>query len=181
MTFLRARSLTAALLAVTGVSLLGCGPAEAPRHELRLTTDDFVIRVSPETLPTRALDPIYWRVIVHDARSGLPIQGGQGRIFATNQDRKTVSNGLEETDELGTYRSNLMFVTAGMWAMAIQFRRDSTQVLQKTQDWTQDILAADEPGDFSTPQSTRQPAASPVPKSDSLAVQKHDSSQAMQH
>jgi hypothetical protein len=93
--------------------------------------------------------------MVHDAKTGLPIQGGQGRIFGTNKDMKTVANGLEETGELGTYRSNLMFVTAGMWAMALQFRRDSTQILQKTQDWTQDILSADEPGNIQTPTSTR--------------------------
>lgn len=155
----RARHLRrAAFATAAGLLLAGCGPVEPRRIELRLSTEDFVIRVSPETRPTRALEPIYWRVVVHDAKTGLPIQGGQGRIFATNQDRKTVSNGLEETEELGTYRSHLMYVTAGMWAMAVQFRRDSTQVLQKTQDWTQDILTADEPGDFSTPQSTRLPA-----------------------
>jgi hypothetical protein len=40
--------------------------------------------------------------------------------------------------------------------MAIQFRRDSTKELQKTQDWTQDILEADEPGmNIRTPISTR--------------------------
>lgn len=77
-----------------------------------------------------------------------------------------MANGLEETGELGTYRSNLMYVTAGMWAMAIQFRRDSAQKLQKTQDWTQDVLSADEPGDFTTPQSTRVPAAPPPPAPD---------------
>jgi hypothetical protein len=47
--------------------------------------------------------------------------------------------------------------------MAIQFRHDSTQALQTTQDWTQDVLSADEPGDFTTPQSTRLPAAPAVP------------------
>jgi len=140
-----------------------CGSGAPPRNELRFKTDDFVIRVSPETKPTRALEPIYWRVVVHDVTSGLPIQSGEGRIFGTNRDRKTVSNGLEETDELGTYRTNLKFVTAGMWAMAIQFRRDSTKVLQKTPDWTQDILSADEPGDFSTPQSSRPPESPPGP------------------
>jgi hypothetical protein len=147
----------AALSLAAGLTLAGCDAGTPPRNELRLGTEDFTIRVSPETKPTRALEPIYWRVVVHDAKTGLPIQGGQGRIFATNRDRKTVANGLEETDELGTYRSNLMFVTAGMWAMAIQFRRDSTQILQKTQDWTQDILTANEPGDFTTPQSSRVP------------------------
>jgi hypothetical protein len=56
-----------------------------------------------------------------------------------------------------------------MWAMAIQFRRDSTQILQKTQDWTQDILSADEPGNIQTPTSTRveDTAKAPAPAPDS--------------
>ncbi|GAB1341066.1 hypothetical protein MASR1M101_01930 [Gemmatimonas sp.] len=153
----RARWLGVAVVAVAaGAFSAGCDAGRRPIRELRFRTDSFVIRVSPETMPTRALEPVYWRVVVHDRDSGAPIQGGQGRIFATNKDMKTVSNGFSETGELGTYRSNLMFVTAGMWAMAIQFRRDSTQELQKTQDWTQDILSADEPGiNIRTPISTR--------------------------
>ena len=150
-------------LAAAGLVMASCGGGGSPppTNELRFKTEDFVIRVSPETKPTRALEPIYWRVMVHDVKSGLPIQGGEGRIFGTNRDRKTVSNGLAATEELGTYRSNLMFVTAGMWAMAIQFRLDSTKVLQKTPDWTQDIMAADEPGDFSPPASSRPPEPPP--------------------
>jgi len=144
-------------MVVAGAMSTGCDAGRPPIRELRFRTDSFVIRVAPEVVPTRAWEPTYWRVVIHDRETGTPIQGGQGRIFGTNQDRKTVSNGLEETGEIGTYRSNLMFVTAGMWAMAIQFRRDSTQVLQKTQDWTQDVLAAEEPGDFTPPASTRAP------------------------
>ena len=153
----RVRRLGGVVLAVAAGALsAGCDAGRPPIRELRFRTDSFVIRVSPETTPTRALEPVYWRVVVHDRDTGAPIQGGQGRIFATNKDMKTVSNGFEETGELGTYRSHLMYVTAGMWAMAIQFRRDSTQVLQKTQDWTQDILAAEEPGmNIETPVSTR--------------------------
>jgi hypothetical protein len=160
----RTRRLGAVLLSAAGLILAGCDAGTPPKNELRLKTEDFTIRVSPETKPTRALEPIYWRVTVHDAKTGTPIQGGQGRIFATNRDMKTVANGLEATEELGTYRSNLMFVTAGMWAMAVQFRRDSTQALQKTQDWTQDILSADEPGDFSVPQSSRPGEMPAAPK-----------------
>lgn len=163
MTYLRARlARRAAMLVTAGLVLAGCDAGRPPARELRFRTDDFTIRVISETQPTRALEPIYWRVTVHDRESGVPISGGQGRIFATNQDMKTVANGLEETDELGTYRSNLMFVTAGMWAMAIQFRRDSTQILQKTMDWTQDILTADEPGNFETPKSSRREPVTPL-------------------
>ncbi len=156
MTILRARP-RRFVSVFAGLLLAACDAGERPKNELRFTTDDFVIRMSPETQPTRALEPIYWRVVVHDRETGAPIQGGEGRVFATNKDRKSISNGLAETGELGTYRTNLMFVTAGMWAMGIQFRTDSTKPLQRTIDWTQDILSAEEPGDFSLPQATRVP------------------------
>jgi hypothetical protein len=42
---------------------------------------------------------------------------------------------------VGTYRTTLTFVTSGEWAMGIQFRRDSTKVLQRTLDWRQTVLS----------------------------------------
>lgn len=142
------------LLAAVPLLTAACEGDKRPIGELRMRTKSFTIRISPETRPTRALEPIYWRVVVHDRETGTPIQGGQGRIFATSKDRKSIANGLEETGELGTYRTNLMYVTAGMWAMAMEFRKDSTEPLQRTEDWTQDIMSADEPGDFSPPGSS---------------------------
>jgi hypothetical protein len=155
MTILRARLSRMVILAALPLLAAACEGDKRPRGELRFVTDSFQVRISPETRPTRALEPIYWRVVVHDRNTGTPIQGGQGRIFATSKDMKSIANGLEETGELGTYRTNLMFVTAGMWAMALQFRRDSTMPLQRTEDWTQDILSANEPGDFTPPASSR--------------------------
>lgn len=146
MTTWRARLSWLMLLAVGPVLATACEADKTPVGELRFRTDSFVVRVSPETRPTRALDNVVWRITVHDRTTGTPIQGGQGRIFATSKDRKSIANGLEETDELGTYRATLMYVTAGMWAMALEFRRDSTRPLQRTEDWTQDILSGDEPG-----------------------------------
>jgi hypothetical protein len=147
MTNLRARFSRLACLVALPLLAAGCGgDTTSQRGELRFRTDSFTVRVSPETRPTRALDDVIWRVTVHDRTTGTPIQGGQGRIFATSKDHKSIANGLEETGELGTYRAKLMYVTAGMWAMALEFRRDSTQKLQRTEDWTQDILSGDEPG-----------------------------------
>lgn len=153
MTTLRARWTQLVLLFVVTVTAAACGTTGKVKGELRFVTDSFMIRVIPDSLPTRALEPIGWRIIVNERKTGAPVQGGQGRIFATSKDRHSIANGLEETEELGTYRANLMFVTAGMWAMGVQFRRDSTQVLQRTQDWTQQLLSANEPGDFSPPAS----------------------------
>ncbi len=156
----RARLSRLVCLAAVPVLASACDADTSPVGELRFRTDSFVVRISPETRPTRALDQVVWRITVHDRLSGTPIQGGQGRIFATSKDRKSIANGLQETDELGTYRANLLYVTAGMWAMALEFRRDSTQALQRTQDWTQDILAGDEPGAF-TPPTVRGPDSTP--------------------
>ena len=153
MTQQRARWFRFAVALLAVVVAAACGTSDSPKGELRFVTEDFSVRISPESLPTRALEPVYWRVVVHERKTGTPVQGGQGRMFATNKDRKSIANGLEETDELRTYRTNLMFVTAGMWAMAVQFRRDSTLPLQRTQDWTQQILSADEPGNFTPPAS----------------------------
>jgi hypothetical protein len=108
--------------------------------ELRLYTDDFAMRISFDPTPPRALDDVRFRVVVRDKETGQPIEGGQGRIFATNEDRHNIDNGLTAGAELGTYYTTLRFVTAGPWAMGIQFRRDSTQRLQRTNDWMQDVL-----------------------------------------
>lgn len=182
MIFTRSRQTIAALLTVlaASVTLAACDGSSRPKGEMRFVTDDFVIRVSAESLPVRAMETIRYRVVVSDVKTGQPIDNGEGRIFATNADRKTTANGLEYTGELGTYRSTLFLVTSGLWAMAIQFRRDSTQKLQKTEDWTQDVLVGAEPGDIQTPSSVRINADS-VKRADSLradSVKKADSGKA---
>ena len=166
----RARWTQLILLTVIAVASAACGTTGKVKGELRFVTDSFMIRVIPELLPTRALEPVYWRVVVNERKTGTPVQGGEGRIFATSKDRHSIANGLEETEELGTYRTHLLFVTAGMWAMAVQFRRDSSMTLQRTSDWTQQLLSGDEPGDFSPPASVdvdttkRPPADTTKPK-----------------
>lgn len=113
---------------------------ERPVREMRLYTDDFAFRVTFEPMPPRAVNDTRFRVVVRDKESGQPIEGGQGRIFATNEDRHSIDNGLTPGAELGTYYTTLRFVNAGPWAMGLQFRRDSTQRLQRTNDWMQDVL-----------------------------------------
>ena len=113
---------------------------ETPKPDLRLFTDDLAIRVSFEPMPPRSLTDIKFRVTVRDRKTGQPIEGGQGRIFATNEDRHSIDNGLAPGAEPGAYYTTLRFVNAGPWAMGIQFRRDSLKVLQRTNDWMQDVL-----------------------------------------
>ena len=129
------------------LALSGCtaGPPTDAKTT-RLWTDDYYIRVTSDPSPPRALEPIQYTVIVQDKKTREPIDVGEGRIFATNEDRKNTDNGFEKGEAPGTYKTKLFFATAGKWAMGIQFRHDSTKTLQRTNDWYQDVLQATEPG-----------------------------------
>ena len=150
--------LTVATLATLVVS---CGGGRQG-NEFRMTTESYSIRVKVDPAPPKALEQITWTVVVNDRETGRPVDMGEGRIFASSRDGKNIANGFAPTDQVGTYTTKLFYVTAGPWAMGIQFRRDSTAVLERTQDWTQDIRTADEPGEITLPSS---PAPSVTPDS----------------
>jgi hypothetical protein len=133
------------LFALAAAGAIACGP-KGPQPAVRLYTDDYSIAISFEPAPPRSLEPIEFTIVVRDAKTGEPIEGGEGRLFATNEDRKSVDNGLTPGKELGTYHTRLMFVTAGPWAIGFQFRRDSTQRLQRTNDWMQEVFPETPPG-----------------------------------
>jgi hypothetical protein len=151
------------LLGLTVAIATACTGGDRKPSEFRMTTESFSIRIAPDPSPPRALEHVQWTVVVNDKETGLPIDAGEGRIFASSRDGKNIANGFAPTDQVGTYRTTLLFVTAGTWAMGVQFRRDSTQVLERTEDWTQDVLTGDEPGEYTLPSS--QP---PTPTVDSV-------------
>jgi hypothetical protein len=133
---------------VAGIALMAwsCAPTGDQPHQ-RLYTEDFFIQVWMDPAPPRALEDVVFRVVVRDKETGEPIEGGEGRVFATNEDRKSINNGFTKAPELGTYTAKLMFVTAGSWAVSMQFRRDSTQGLQRVQDWMQEVYPERAPGE----------------------------------
>ena len=139
------RWLAGAALGLAGLAGCTAGPP-TDSQTTRLWTDDYYIRVTSEPSPPRALEQVQYTVVVQDKKTRAPIDIGEGRIFATNEDRKNTDNGFEKAPEPGTYRTKLFFAVAGNWAMGIQFRKDSTQRLQRTNDWYQEVLAATEPG-----------------------------------
>ena len=141
------------ILAATIGAAVSCAPPPAEDHLIRTWTEDFELRISSDVTPPRAIERITYTVVVRDKETQEPIADGEGRIFATNADRKTTWNGFTYGPEVGTYRANIMFVTAGEWAMGIQFRRDSTLPLQRTHDWRQVVRNEIIPtsGDTTTP------------------------------
>jgi len=135
-----------AIVPVLAVLLASCG-SNPKATELRLWSDSYAFRVKMDPMPPRALEPVVYRIVVQDKKTGQPIENGEGRIFATSADRANTSDGLKKEKELGTYSGRLFFATTGDWAAAIQFRREKDPRLPLERvDWIQTVRPASEPG-----------------------------------
>jgi len=137
---------------LAAVLLAGCGGPADPPTDQRGWTDDFEFRVHADVVPPRAEEQTHYTITVKYKKTRQPVVNGQGRIFATNADRHTIADGFTYGPEVGTYHGTLTFLTAGEWAMGLQFRADSTQPLQRPLDWRQMIRAGLEPGEKETKQ-----------------------------
>jgi hypothetical protein len=139
---LLARGVMLALALLTA----SCGPGPNAA-DMRAWTPEFEFRIASDVVPPRALEQIHYTITVRDIKTHEPIANGEGRIFATNADGHSIYDGFAYGPEVGVYHATLMFVTAGDWAMNVQFRRDSTKALQKPDnDWRQTVNVAEEPG-----------------------------------
>jgi hypothetical protein len=126
------------ILMLTSAALVGCGPPP-PEGELRLLSENYSFRITPSESPPRAREATLYKIVVRDRESREPIETGEGQIFANNAERAGTWDGFAKGAELGTYYGKLNFVTAGTWAVAIRFRRDSLHGLEKV-EWVQDVL-----------------------------------------
>ena len=135
-----------AFAALMAAALTSCG-SNPKLLELRLWSDSYAFRVTVDPMPPKALEPIVYRVVVQDKKTGQPIETGEGRIFATSADRANTSDGFKKEKEVGTYSGRLFFATSGDWAAAIQFRREQNPRMPLERvDWIQTVLQASEPG-----------------------------------
>jgi hypothetical protein len=133
-----------ALALVALGAVLSCG-GERRLPDLRFWTDDFEYRVQSDPIPPRARERIIYTVVIRDKKTREPIEGGEGRIFASSHDGASTWDSFVPGPQQGSYTASLNFITAGEWAVAIQFRRDSTKALQRL-DWRQEVRGAREPG-----------------------------------
>lgn len=135
-----------ATLTLLATVVASCSPN--PRAlDLRLWSDDYAFRVTSDPMPPLALEPITYRIVVQDKKTGQPIENGEGRVFATSPDHANTNDGLKKEKELGTYSARIFYPTSGDWAAAIQFRRekDPRMPLERV-DWIQAVRPASEPG-----------------------------------
>ena len=105
---------------------------------INLISPSYAFTISADPSPPAAREPVLFKVVVRDRKTSEPIENGEGRIFATSRDAVNVWDGFTLAPELGTYYGKLQFITAGDWAVAVQFRRDSTHRLERV-DWMQDV------------------------------------------
>lgn len=122
------------------VPVLGCGSSQ-PRTDTRMWSDHYQLRISTEPRPPFARERTLFKVVARDKKSGQPIEHGEGMIYATNRDQRSIWDSLQPGPEVGTYYATLNFVTAGDWAIAIEFRSDSTKRLEKM-EWRMDVRSA---------------------------------------
>jgi hypothetical protein len=125
--------------------LAGCSPG--PRSlDNRQWSDSYAFRITVDPMPPRAVEEARYKVVVQDKKTGEPIETGEGRIFATSKDGANTDDGLAKGKEIGTYYGRLFFPTTGDWVVGLQFRRDSTSRLERTNDWIQTVNNATGPG-----------------------------------
>ncbi len=127
------------------IALTGCGGDSKRVQDNRQWSDNYAFRITVDPTPPRAIEDATYRIVVQDKKTGEPIETGDGRIFATSKDGANTDDGFAKEKEIGTYSARLFFPTSGDWAIAIQFRRDSTQRLEKV-DWVQSVNNATGPG-----------------------------------
>ncbi|MBA2687260.1 MAG: hypothetical protein H0U64_04085 [Gemmatimonadaceae bacterium] len=129
--------------AIVATVLVGACTESNKGTDVRHWTDDLAVRISVDPMPPRAQEQIVYKVVVTDKKSNQPIDTGEGRIFATSHDGASASDGLAKGKEVGTYYARLSFITSGDWAIALQFRRDTSNRRTSLQrmDWIQSVAA----------------------------------------
>lgn len=139
----RLTRVAAGLLAVAMVAT-ACGPSADRAPVMRSRTDSYTFRVQADPTPPAAREDVKYTVVVIDRESGQPVENGEGQLFAENRQGKKTWDGLAPAPEAGTYQATVSFLTAGEWAIAIRFRRDSTAALERI-DWMQDVQPERDP------------------------------------
>jgi hypothetical protein len=129
-----------AFVAALLIGMPACRGESGPRP-YRAASETMKFRITPDPSPPIAREPTLYKVVVQDKESNQPIEGGEGRIFAESRDGARTFYPLTPGPELGTYYGTLRYVLAGEWAVAIQFRRDSTDSTSAIEriDWMQEV------------------------------------------
>ena len=131
----------AAVLATLAAGTAGaaCGRSEARQPEMHYISKSYSYTIIPDEAPPHAREPVLYKVIITDRDTREPIQNGEGQIYSNNEEGARTWDGFTYGPQVGTYYGKLNFVTAGLWAVGLRFRRDSLHPLE-TINWMQEVL-----------------------------------------
>ena len=133
----RAEWVRGAMVAALVSGAVSCGPPRRP--ELRQCSQSYCYIITSDPVPPHAREDVMYTITVKDRKSDQPIETGEGRIFANTAEMARTYDGFVKAPQVGVYSAKLNYVTAGQWAVGIQFHSDSTKPLEKT-EWMQDVL-----------------------------------------
>ena len=117
----------------------GCGRSEAKQREMHYITKTYSFTIVPSEAPPHAREDITYKVFIRDRDTREPIQNGEGQVYSNNREGARTWDGFTYGPEVGTYYGKLHYVTSGLWAVGMRFRRDSLHPLEKI-EWMQDVL-----------------------------------------
>lgn len=133
----------ALVMAIALGTLIGCGPKAAGPEttEYRAFTEHYAFNITSVPSPPHAREKTVYKIRVRDKNSSQPIEGGEGIIYGNTEDGASKTwDSFTAGAAPGTYTANLQFVVANNWGLALQFRKDSTQALEKVDTWYQTVL-----------------------------------------
>jgi hypothetical protein len=125
------------MLAALVCGAVSCGAPRRP--QLRQCSQSYCYIITSDPVPPHAREDVMYTITVKDRKSDQPIETGEGRIFANTAEMARTYDGFVKAPQVGVYSAKLNYVTAGQWAVGIQFHSDSTKPLEKT-EWMQDVL-----------------------------------------
>lgn len=133
------RGIFTVAMAAALLSAAACGPQGEPPKGMPGLTDHYNFRITSDPMPPRARERATFKIVVRDKTTNQPVDGGEGLIYGNMSDPTVkVWDSFVAGAEPGTYYANIHYVAAGEWAMAIRFRKDSTQKLEQV-DWMQSV------------------------------------------
>src|SRR5690242_5186046 len=116
----------------------GCGSSEAKTLQMHYISTDYSFTVEPDQAPPHAREPILYKIVIRDRKTREPIENGEGQIYSNNEEGARTWDGFTYGPQIGTYYGKLNYVTAGLWAVGVRFRRDSLHPLEKI-EWMQEV------------------------------------------
>lgn len=130
-------------VALAAASLASCGPKAAGTEttDYRAFTEHYAFNITSDPSPPHAREKTVFHIRVRDKTSSQPIEGGEGILYGNTEDGSGKAwDSFTAGQAPGTYTATVQFVVANNWGLALQFRKDSTQTLDKVDTWYQQVL-----------------------------------------